>query len=84
MIRTGIYSEVTDLKAVDQIGWIDLGEAVKNGYVPAGIGQDDASFNGIDDPASIMSRADDVFGLYRQADYISHYTTNSESEVPTE
>lgn len=85
MFRTGIYDEVKDLQAVDVVGWIDIAEAVKNGYVPASIEVDDMTYNEIDDPASIMRNADDVFALYRQADYVKGYKpANSVSETPTD
>lgn len=85
MYRECKYNEVTDVQAVDCIGWIDIAEAVKNGYVPASIDVDDMVYNEIDDPASIMHTASDVFELYRQADYVKGYKpANSESEAPTE
>ena len=85
MIRNSKYDEVKDLQAVDQIGWIDLGEAIRNGYVPGSLEADDTVYNDIDDPSTIMHNASDVFELYRQADYIKGYKpANSESEAQTE
>lgn len=84
MVRHGIYDEVEDIQAVEQVGYIDIGEAIKNGYVPASIDADDMVYNGIEEPASIMDKADDVFSLYRQKDYINSFSVNTEDTTPTE
>lgn len=84
MVRTGVYNEERDIQAVEQVGFIDLGEAIRNGYVPASIEADDMVYNGIEEPASIMKNADDVFALYRQQDYINSFGVNSEDTTPTE
>lgn len=85
MFREGTYDEMKDIQAVDQVGWIDIAEAVKNGYVPASIEVDEMTYNEIEDPASIMHNASDVFELYRQADYVKGFKApNSESEGQTE
>lgn len=41
--------------------------------------EDDTVYNDIDDPASIMHNASDVFELYRQADYVKSFTPKEES-----
>lgn len=79
MKRTGKYNEVKDLSPVDQVGYIDLGEAIRNGYIPASMNEDDTVYNEIDDPASLMHNASDVFELYRQADYVKSFTPKEES-----
>lgn len=85
MFRKCEYDENKDIQAVDINGWIDVAEAIKNGYVPGSVEVDEMTYNEIEDPASIMPRADDVFALYRQADYVKGYKpTNSVSEVPTD
>lgn len=78
MFRFSSYDEVKDLQAVDCVGWIDIAEAVENGYVPASIDADEMLYNEIEDPASIMPNADDVFALYRQADYIKGFTPKTD------
>lgn len=80
MIRSGIYNENKDIQAVDQVGWIDLGEAIANGYVPGNIEGDDMVYNDIEDPQSMMHYASDTFELYRQADYVKSYPTGDASE----
>lgn len=83
MIRDAKYDEEKDLQAVDQIGWIDLGEAIRNGYIPGSMEADDTVYNGIEDPASIMTNASDVFELYRQADYVKSFGESSKSDSVT-
>lgn len=73
------YDEVKDLQAVDTVGWIDIAEAIKNGYVPASIEADDMTYNDIENPESIMHNASDVFELYRQGDYIKSFTKETDN-----
>lgn len=84
MNRKCFYNEVTDIMPVDQIGFVDLAAAIENGYVPGSISGDDMVYNGIEDPASILGKADDVFALYRQADYIKSYGASSENDAVTQ
>ena len=63
MIRKARYNEVTDIKAVDQIGWIDVGEAIKNGFVPGSLEADDMVYNEIDDPASMILSSRSPFAM---------------------
>lgn len=85
MFRITEYNEVTDIQAVDTVGWVDIAEAIKNGYVPGSINVDDMVYNEIEDPASVMSAPSDVFELLRQGDYIKGYKpANSESDAQTE
>lgn len=83
MVRICEYDEVKDLQAVDVTGFIDLAEAIRNGYIPASIEVDDMLYNEIEDPASIMHNASDVFELYRQADYVKSFGAKSETEAVT-
>lgn len=85
MFRDCTYDENKDLQAVDTVGWIDIAEAIRNGFVPGSIDADEMTYNDIEDPRSIMNRASDVFELYKQADYIKGYKpTSSESAVQTD
>ena len=40
---------------------VDLGEALRTGKVPTKVGPSDVSYNGIENPANILSRPSDVF-----------------------
>lgn len=73
MFRDCKYDAEKDIQSVDNVGWIDLGEAIKNGYVPGSIDADEMAYNEIEDPASMMNYASDVFELMRQGDYIKGY-----------
>lgn len=84
MVRHGIYNEVKDNQAVDQIGFVDLAEAIENGFVPGSLGGDDMVYNGIEDPSTIMHNASDVFELYRQADYLKSYGASSKNDAVTQ
>lgn len=85
MFRKCSYDATKDLQPVDKVGWVDIAEAVKNGYVPASINAEDMVYNEIEDPASVMPQADDVFAMYRQADYIKGYKpSSSESDEQTD
>lgn len=79
MIRTGKYNEDKDISAVDQIGFVDVAEAVRSGQVIGAI--DEASYDNIESPDGLMSNADDIFALYRQADYIKGYTPSATEEA---
>ncbi len=81
MIRTGIFNKEKDIKEVDQVGYIDVGEAIRNGYIPGSMEADDMVYNDIEDPSSIMRNASDVFEMYRNADYIKGFTKSDVSET---
>lgn len=87
MFRKCNYDEVKDLKDVNPLGWLDVAEAVRNGYVPGSINTEDMVYNGIEDPASILGYADDAFSLMRQGDYVKSFsskTARPEDGAPTE
>lgn len=52
---------------------VDLGKALVNGSVPSDLAFDDAQYNGIEDPESIMGRPGDVFEADRMKYTKSHY-----------
>lgn len=53
------YNPKTDLKKVSPNGALDLKEAFANNVIPADLAVQDAKFNNIDDPASIVGRVKD-------------------------
>lgn len=59
-----------DIAPVDQVGFIDLHDAFVNGSIPGDLGVSEESFNGVDDPASLLDRPSDKFDAYRKADYV--------------
>lgn len=64
------YNEITDIKEVDQFGFVDLNECMANGQVPSTIADSEAQYNDIDDPASILGKPRDVFDAYKMQDYV--------------
>ena len=64
------YNDITDIKEVDQFGFIDLNECMANGQVPSTVSNTEDEYNDIDDPASILGKPHDVFEAYRMQDYV--------------
>lgn len=64
------YDEVADLHEVDQFGFIDLAECLKNGAVPSQVTGTDDNYNGIENPSEILGKPSDVFEAYKMSDYI--------------
>lgn len=54
-----------DLQIVEQVGFVDLRRAYEDASVPSDLGVDESTYNGIDDPSSIIGRPDDVFAAHR-------------------
>lgn len=84
MVRNCKYDEKRDVQAVDQVGYIDVGEAIRNGYVPASIDTTEDSYDNIETPDGLMRNADDVFALYRQADYVKSVGAAPQEEATDE
>lgn len=85
MVRTGKYNDVCDIQATDQTGFVDVGEAIRNGFVPGSMNPDTMVYNDIEDPASIMPNATDIFDLYRKNDYVQGYKPSTpEADEPTQ
>lgn len=64
-----IYNEKTDNHEVDQFGFVDLAESLRNGVVPSEIADSEPSYNEIDDPSTIYGKPHDVFEVYSMKDY---------------
>ena len=79
------YNDITDIKEVDQFGFVDLNECMANGQVPSTVSDTLDEYNGIDDPASILGKPHDVFEAYRMQDYVkSAGKTKTNTETTTE
>lgn len=70
-----------DLQLVDQVGYIDLREAFLSGVVPGDVDSDSSSYNGIDDPNSIIGSPDDVFAADRAAKAYNSAASSVSSEA---
>lgn len=66
------YNPVTDLTPVAQCGYINLVECFMNGTIPSTFDDDDASYNGIDNPAEVGAIVTDVFEAIRAAKAMEH------------
>ena len=64
-----LFNPETDLERVDQVGYLNIGEAFKNGSISGDFAFTDEEYNRAS-PADLMHRPDDVFAGYRQRDYI--------------
>lgn len=70
IVKPCIFDEIKDVADVDQFGFIDLVECLKNGQVPSTIADSEAQYNDIEDPSTIIGKPSDVFDAYRMTDYI--------------
>lgn len=73
------YNPIEDLKPVDAFGFLDLASAYVNKTVPSDTVTQDADYNGIDDPASILGKPRDVFDALRMQDRIKASAKSAES-----
>lgn len=64
------FNPLEDIQEVDQFGFIDLVKAFQQGYVPGGSELVQESFNGIDEPESILGKPSDAFEAMRMQDMI--------------
>lgn len=79
------YNDITDIKEVDQFGFVDLNECMANGQVPSTVSNTEDEYNGIDDPSSILGKPHDVFEAYRMQDYVkSAGKIKTDKETTTE
>ena len=70
IIKKCDFNDITDIKEVDQFGFVDLNECMANGQVPSSVSNTEDEYNGIDDPSSILGKPHDVFEAYRMQDYV--------------
>lgn len=55
------YDPEVDIKEVDQFGYIDLRQAITDGFVPASAQVEADGYNDIEDLGSIVGKPSDVF-----------------------
>lgn len=56
-----------DIQEVDQFGYIDLVDVIKNGSIDCEISVKEPAFNQIGDPSSILGKPKDVFDAHRMS-----------------
>lgn len=67
------YDPKKDLHAVEQYGFVDLSEVFQTGTISGDLNVSLENYNEIEDPDSILDKADDIFSLYRQVDQIKSF-----------
>lgn len=60
-----------DMREVDPLGYVDLGKALMTGIVPSNVSGNMSSYNGIENPESILGSPSDVFESLRMIDSIN-------------
>ena len=75
------YNSECDNTAVDQYGFVDLAESIKNGVVPSSISNTEDEYNGIDDPSTILGKPHDVFEAIRMQDYVKTVGTKTSNNT---
>lgn len=64
------YNSVRDIKEVDQFGFVNLTDSVKNGFVPSNLESTAGQYNDIDSPDSILGKPSDQFEAMRMQDML--------------
>lgn len=80
MICVCIFNSDIDIREVAQTGYVDIGKCLLTGVVPNNIAGNTVSFNGIDNPSSIIGAPSDVFDAIRMIDTIQSSSTAESSE----
>ena len=74
------YDPSKDLHPVEQYGFVDLSEVFQTGNITGDLDAGLENYNEIEDPDSIIDKADDIFSLYRQVDQIKSFEPNVADE----
>lgn len=73
---------IGDLHMVEQFAAVDLRVAAATGIVPGDASITEASYNGIENPASMLGKPDDVFAAYRMQGYIQSAGAEAPAVTP--
>ena len=65
------YDPTCDMREVDPLGYVDLGKALLTGIIPSDVSGNMSSYNGIENPESILGTPSDVFESMRMIDTIN-------------
>lgn len=71
MRTTLIFDKNKDYREVEDFGYVDLIKCLQTGAVPADVTGSMSSYNGIDDPSSIIGSPTDVFEAMRMSTTLS-------------
>ena len=84
IIKKCDFNDITDIKEVDQFGFVDLNECMANGQVPSSVSNTEDEYNDINDPSSILGKPHDVFEAYRMQDYVKSVGKTKTDKETTE
>ena len=71
MLTTLKFDKNKDFREVEDFGYVDLVKCLQTGAVPADVTGSMSSYNGIDDPTSIIGSPTDVFDAMRMSSTLS-------------
>ena len=71
------FNPMRDIQEVDQTGYVDLVKAYTNGSIPSDLNIREESYNGIEEPDSILGTPSDVFEAAQLRETVSSYTPPS-------
>lgn len=74
--RCDLYDPCRDMSKVEQFGFVNLHDAFEKGIIPSTIQEEDVSYNGVSDPGTLISHAQDVFDGLRKAEYVRRTLQN--------
>lgn len=77
MLCTCNFDPSRDMREVDPLGYVDLGKALMSGIVPSDVTGNMSSYNGIENPESILGTPSDVFESLRMIDTINQSSAES-------
>lgn len=76
----GWFDPQRDNQSVEQTGFVDLVKSFAAKSIPSDLMLDEASFNGIEDPQSILGKPSDIFDGIQMRETISNYSAPSNNE----
>lgn len=71
MKTTLFFDKNKDYREVENFGYVDLVKCLQTGAVPSDVTGSMSSYNGIDDPSSIIGSPTDVFDAMRMSSTLS-------------
>ena len=74
------FNPVCDIERVSPEGALDLCKAYSLGSIPSNLDSVESDYNGIEDPASIIGKPDDVFSGIQAGKVVESRDKKSESD----
>ena len=78
MRKTLKFDPNKDFREVENFGYVDLIKCLQTGAVPADVTGSMSSYNGIEDPSSIIGSPTDVFDAMRMSSTLSADSATSD------